>query len=103
MGEHDAARQAHYERDKERDRLAAGLGRLEFVRTIDVISCTVPSVPATIADIGGAPGRYTDWLVERGYDVVQRDIGADHVAQVRERAWARARFCRWRRPQSRSP
>src|SRR3954454_4489299 len=85
MVEQDAALQAYYERDTERDRLAVGIGRLEFARTLDVISRTLPSVPATIADIGGGPGRYTDWFVEHGYDVVHRDIVPGHVAQVRER------------------
>jgi SAM-dependent methyltransferase len=35
-----------------------------------------------VADVGGGPGRYTDWLVEAGHEVVHRDLVADHVAQV---------------------
>jgi SAM-dependent methyltransferase len=38
-----------------------------------------------IADIGGGPGRYTDWLVEAGYKVIHRDLVAHHVDQVRAR------------------
>jgi SAM-dependent methyltransferase len=76
---------AYYERDKERDRLAAGVGRLEFLRTIAVVERTLPPPPATIADIGGGPGRYTDWLVESGYDVIHRDLVPAHVDQVRRR------------------
>jgi SAM-dependent methyltransferase len=81
----DAAMQAYYARDLERDRLAAGVGRVEFVRTIEVIGRTLPAPPATVADIGGGPGRYTDWLVDRGHRVVHRDLVGAHVEQVRRR------------------
>lgn len=84
MGE-DLALQAYYERDRERDRLASGLGRLEFERTVEIILRTLPAAPAVVADIGGGPGRYTDWLVEAGYTVVHRDVVPHHVGQVRER------------------
>lgn len=81
----DADLHAYYARDNERDRLATGVGRLEFVRTLSVIQRTLPVPPATIADIGGGPGRYTDWLVERGYKVIHRDIVPAHVDHVRQR------------------
>jgi SAM-dependent methyltransferase len=77
--------QAYYARDLERDRLSAGLGRVEFLRTVEVISRTLPPQPAVIADIGGGPGCYTDWLVDAGYTVIHRDLVAHHVDQVRER------------------
>jgi SAM-dependent methyltransferase len=85
MTSEDAALQAYYARDKERDRLATGVGKLEFLRTIEVLERTIPAPPATVADIGGGPGRYTDWLVEHGYRVVHRDVVASHVEQVRQR------------------
>jgi SAM-dependent methyltransferase len=83
MAHPDDALHAYYARDKERERLSSGVGLLEFVRTLDVIGRTLPSAPATVADIGGGPGRYTDWLVEHGYRVVHRDLVAEHVANVR--------------------
>ncbi len=77
--------QAYYARDLERDRLASGVGRVEFLRTIEVIERTLPTAPATVADVGGGPGRYTDWLVDRGDAVIHRDLVAQHVQQVRRR------------------
>src|SRR4051794_31624746 len=77
--------QAYYSRGEERDRLSRGVGRLEFLRTVDVIQRTLPAAPAVVADIGGGPGRYTDWLTELGHTVIHRDLVADHVRQVRSR------------------
>jgi SAM-dependent methyltransferase len=77
--------QAYYARGEERDRLVNGVGRLEFLRTVEVIARTLPPAPAVVADIGGGPGRYTDWLLDLGYNVVHRDLVADHVQQVRSR------------------
>src|SRR4051812_18436634 len=85
MVDEDVALHAYYALDNERDRLARGLGRLEFERTIAVITRTLPPPPAIVADIGGGPGRYTEWLAERGYRVIHRDIVASHVDHVRRR------------------
>ncbi len=81
----DSDLHAYYARDEERDRLSAGVGRVEFLRTIEVISRSLPEAPAVIADIGGGPGRYTDWLVDAGYTVIHRDLVANHVDQVASR------------------
>jgi SAM-dependent methyltransferase len=98
MADDLAAMQAYYARDEERDRLDTPVGRLEYARTIEIVQPTLPPLPAAIADIGGGPGRYTDWLVATGYSVILRDIVAHHVDQVRERhggrvdaAWGDAR------------
>ena len=85
----DAPLQAYYARDEERDRLARGVGRVEFARTVEVLRRTLPPPGARVADIGGGPGRYTDWLVDAGYEVVHRDLVSIHVAQVRARHGAR--------------
>lgn len=77
--------QAYYAQDKERDRLARDVGRVEYERTIEIVGRTLPDAPAVIADIGGGPGRYTDWLVDRGYRVIHRDVVEHHVEQVQHR------------------
>ncbi len=77
--------QAYYARGEERDRLARGVGRLEFLRTVEVIERTLPPQPAVVADIGGGPGRYTDWLTDLGHTALHRDLVEDHVQQVRSR------------------
>lgn len=81
----DSDVQKYYARDEERDRLSTGVGRVEFLRTVEVISRNLPPPRAVVADVGGGPGRYTDWLVDAGYDVIHRDIVAHHVDQVRRR------------------
>jgi SAM-dependent methyltransferase len=85
----DVPLQAYYARDEERDRLSRGVGRVELARTIEVLQRTLPPPGARVADIGGGPGRYTDWLVDAGYEVVHRDVVALHVEQVRARHGAR--------------
>lgn len=85
MADDDAALQLYYARDEERDRLAHGVGRVEFARTVEIVERTLPRPPAVVADIGGGPGRYTTWLIDAGYTVAHRDVVALHVAQVAAR------------------
>jgi ubiquinone/menaquinone biosynthesis C-methylase UbiE len=66
----------------ERDRLTVGSGALEFVRTQVLLERYLPASPATIADIGGGPGRYTVWLAERGYRVHLIDPVQLHIEQA---------------------
>jgi hypothetical protein len=56
----------YYRRGGERDRLSAGTGRLEFLRTRDVLRRTLPDPPARIADVGGATGVYAGPLAADG-------------------------------------
>jgi SAM-dependent methyltransferase len=84
-----AALHEHYERGEEADRLErSGAGRLEFERTQEIVLRHLPPAPATVADIGGGPGRYALWLAGLGYRVVHRDIVPMHVGQVRAAAAA---------------
>ncbi len=77
---------AHYSRGEERDRLAAGCGRLEFLRTTEILLRRLPPAPALVADIGGGPGRYALWLAGLGYRVEHRDLMPLHVRQLTEDA-----------------
>jgi len=79
----DAELYAHYSRGAERDRLASGPGRLEFIRTTELIGRFLPAAPALVADIGGGPGRYAMWLAGLGYQVEHRDLMPLHVQQLR--------------------
>lgn len=76
------AMQEHYALGAERDRLAAGVGLLEFLRTTEIVSRWLPDPPAVVADVGGGPGRYAFWLADRGYTMRHRDVAPLHVEQV---------------------
>ncbi|MBA8795127.1 SAM-dependent methyltransferase [Friedmanniella endophytica] len=84
----DSALHDYYDRGLERDRLSGATGSLELARTQEILSRALPPVPATVADIGGGPGRYAFWLAGLGYRVEHRDLMELHVAQVRERGHA---------------
>jgi SAM-dependent methyltransferase len=73
---------AHYSLGDERERLDSPSGIVEFERTKAIFERYLPPSPASIADIGGGPGRYTLWLAERGYKVYHRDLVGLHVQQV---------------------
>ncbi len=84
--QHDVMHE-YYELGKEADRLSSsGAGRLEFERTQEIVQRHLPPPPATIADIGGGPGRYALWLAGLGYRVLHRDLVPLHVEQVRSTA-----------------
>jgi SAM-dependent methyltransferase len=72
--------EAYYERGGEVERLASGAGRLEFLRTWDVLTRVLPPAPARVLDVGGATGVYAAPLAEAGYDVALVDPVASHVA-----------------------
>jgi len=80
---------AYYARGLERDRLASGLGALEFARTQALLERYLPAPPAVVADVGGGPGRYAVWLAERGYRVHLIDPVPLHVELARAAANSR--------------
>jgi SAM-dependent methyltransferase len=81
-----AAMFEYYERGEEQGRLDEPAGQLEFARTRQIIARYLPPPPATVADIGGGPGRYSLWLAALGYRVLHRDVVPLHVDQLRRQA-----------------
>jgi SAM-dependent methyltransferase len=74
----------YYQRGGERHRLDAGRGRLEFLRTWDVLTRTMPTAPARVLDVGGATGVYAGPLARAGYQVRVVDPVLDHVIVAAE-------------------
>jgi len=72
---------AYYDRGAENGRLSAGAGRLEFLRTWDVLTRVLPAAPASVLDVGGATGVYATPLARAGYQVHVVDPVAAHVAE----------------------
>ncbi|WP_233646378.1 class I SAM-dependent methyltransferase [Streptomyces sp. BSE6.1] len=67
----------------EADRLVSTAdGRLEMVRTQELLRRYLPSPPARVLDVGGGPGTHARWLVEDGYEVHVVDPIPRHVAQA---------------------
>jgi SAM-dependent methyltransferase len=79
----------YYETGLERDRLAQGYSRIEFVRTQELLSRHLPPPPAKVLDVGGGPGAYAAWLADRGYEVKLVDATPLHVQQALELAAGR--------------
>jgi len=74
--------------EHERRRLQTGRGRLELVRTQELLRRALPPPPATVADVGGGPGTYAAWLAAAGYDVRLLDVVPGLVEQARALAAA---------------
>jgi ubiquinone/menaquinone biosynthesis C-methylase UbiE len=76
---------AHYEEGIERERLlGGGAGRLEYLRTRELLARYLPPPPATVLDVGGGAGVYALPLAREGYSVHLIDPVLLHVSQARE-------------------
>jgi ubiquinone/menaquinone biosynthesis C-methylase UbiE len=76
---------AHYEQGVERERLLrGGAGRLEYLRTRELLARYLPPAPATVLDVGGGAGVYALPLAGEGYVVHLIDPVQLHVDQARE-------------------
>jgi ubiquinone/menaquinone biosynthesis C-methylase UbiE len=72
----------HYATGYEQDRLAAGRGELERLRTQEIISRHLPPQTAVVLDVGGAAGVYALWLASQGHEVHLIDPVPLHVEQA---------------------
>jgi SAM-dependent methyltransferase len=72
---------AYYELGREAGRLT-DWGRLEFLRTTELLARFLPPPPAVVLDVGGAAGAYALPLAEQGYEVHLVDPVALHVEQA---------------------
>ena len=59
---------------------------MEFALTKKAISEYGPKALASVADIGGGPGRYSIWLAGLGYDVTLLDLSKGNLQIAEERA-----------------
>jgi SAM-dependent methyltransferase len=75
-----------YEDGREAERLTRGIGRLEAVRTLELLTRHLPPPPAVVYDVGGATGYYALLLGERGYTVHLLDPVLAHVDRARQKA-----------------
>jgi ubiquinone/menaquinone biosynthesis C-methylase UbiE len=57
-------------------------GRLELVRTQELLRRFLPPAPARVLDVGGGTGAHARWLVADGYEVRLVDPVAHHVDQA---------------------
>lgn len=82
---------AYYDAAPEDQRLSAGPGQLERVRTQELVARFLPAPPQVVLDVGGGPGVHALWLAERGYEVHLVDPVPRLVAQARAQRGASGR------------
>jgi SAM-dependent methyltransferase len=71
---------AFYRSIDEASRLSDGRGRVELIRTQQLLRAALGAAPLRILDIGGGAGVHAAWLVEDGHDVALLDLVPEHVA-----------------------
>lgn len=73
----------YYGQGREDERLRAGAGLLELLRTQDVLRRLLPPAPAHVLDVGGGTGAHAGWLAADGYAVRLIDPVPRHVRRAR--------------------
>jgi ubiquinone/menaquinone biosynthesis C-methylase UbiE len=72
----------HYEGILEEERITLGLGRLELLRTREVLERHLPNPPVSILDVGGGAGVHAAWLSDAGHRVHVVDLTPRHVRLI---------------------
>ncbi|MDQ0065744.1 class I SAM-dependent methyltransferase [Chryseobacterium lathyri] len=81
----DPSIDSFYTKRQEENRLSTGLGPLEFERTKILINRYL-NKSSHIADVGGGPGHYAQWLAGMGHDVTLIDPVKKHIEQAKKRS-----------------
>jgi 2-polyprenyl-3-methyl-5-hydroxy-6-metoxy-1,4-benzoquinol methylase len=75
---------AHYEKEMEKERLlGGGAGRLEYLRTRELVARHLPPADATILDVGGGAGAYALPLAEEGFPELPQNF-SEHPLSASE-------------------
>ena len=75
---------SHYSSGYEESRLSVGEGRLEWLRTMEIVNRYAPPSPACILDVGGGAGAYALPLAQRAYVVHLIDPVPLHIERARK-------------------
>jgi 2-polyprenyl-3-methyl-5-hydroxy-6-metoxy-1,4-benzoquinol methylase len=73
---------AYYQAGREDERLRT-IGRLEFLRTQELLARFLPAPPARVLDVGGGGGIHSIPLLKQGYHVALIDPMPLHVQQAK--------------------
>jgi ubiquinone/menaquinone biosynthesis C-methylase UbiE len=75
-----------YNKASEETRLEKGMGIFEFERIKELIELHIFESKATIIDIGGGTGKYSEWLAKKGHMVHLLEPVLKHIKLAEKRA-----------------
>lgn len=76
----------YYEAGRELDRLSTPVGRVELLRTQEILLRYLPAATSEVLDVGGGTGVYAAWLALLGHRVKLVEPVALHVSEARRTA-----------------